>query len=110
VRILLPVETNMLWIDPEPLGFPLDVLRERAKRIGITLSGSRLVCHVQTSSAAVDDLLELVKTLKEEHAKEAQGGTKEELERWQGFAKGQWSGRVPKPVQKRLATTAYAAK
>lgn len=59
-------ETNMLWLDPSSLGYPITTLAERAKTRGITLGSNRVVVHHQVSREAVDDLIQLVADLKEE--------------------------------------------
>ncbi|GAA99456.1 uncharacterized protein L969DRAFT_86717 [Mixia osmundae IAM 14324] len=68
VRLIVPTETNMVWIDPTPLGFGLDVLDRRAADIDITLGGSRIVISFQTDEQAVTDLIDLVTRLKKEYA------------------------------------------
>ena len=57
-----------VFFDPAPVGVDYDelILRAAALADPIKLFGSRLVCHIQTTPAAVQDLLQLVRTLAEE--------------------------------------------
>ena len=59
---------HQVFFDATTLGISFSELVERAAQLPepITLGGSRLVVHIQTSDAAVDDLLDLVRTLAEE--------------------------------------------
>ncbi|KZT44513.1 hypothetical protein SISSUDRAFT_1012719 [Sistotremastrum suecicum HHB10207 ss-3] len=72
-EILSPAETCMVFYDPAPLGLEYAEILERAAKLPdpITLGGSRLVCHIQTSDQAVADFLALISQLKEE--KKAEG-------------------------------------
>jgi len=67
-NILSPAETCMVFFDPTPLGVDYDelILRAAALPDPIKFSGSRLVCHIQTSPEAVQDLLQLVRVVAEE--------------------------------------------
>ncbi|KAK4055903.1 OPT super [Microbotryomycetes sp. JL221] len=67
VQLLLPTETNMLWIDPQSIGFTIYELAERAKLNGITLGSNRVVVHFQVTRQAVNDLIALVQEMKEEY-------------------------------------------
>ena len=68
VRITAPVETSMVFMDPTPIDVSVAELVTRAAALAepIKLGGGRLVCHYQIERRAVDDLLALVRTLKEE--------------------------------------------
>jgi threonine aldolase len=57
-----------IFYDPSPLGLDCEEIAERASELPdpITLHGSRLVVHIQTSEDAIDDFLALVRTLAEE--------------------------------------------
>ncbi|EIW86520.1 hypothetical protein CONPUDRAFT_161254 [Coniophora puteana RWD-64-598 SS2] len=68
VDILSPAETCMLFYDPYPIGVEYWEIVERAAALlkPIKLTGSRLLLHIQTSPQAIEDFLELVRTLKEE--------------------------------------------
>lgn len=96
VRLVIPTETNMCWIDPTPLGFPLADLVARAKAQGITLGGSRLIVHFQISPEAVKDIIALVSEMKEEYKESAVPMDPLELAQSEAFAVGQWEG-VAKP-------------
>jgi hypothetical protein len=82
----------MLWIDPLPLGFDIWALVERAKAEGLRMGGSRLVIHIQTSQQACDDLVSLVKTMKEECAHAAEEMSEVEKVQNERFAVGDWGG------------------
>jgi len=64
-------ETCMVFYDPSPLGLEYPEIAERASQLAnpLTLGGSRLVLHIQTTDAAVDDFLALIRTLAEEKEK-----------------------------------------
>ena len=73
VKLLMPSDTNMVWIDTQSLGFSTAELTQRGLDLGngkkrMVLGGPRLVLHFQISKEAVDDLIELVGTMKEEYA------------------------------------------
>ena len=60
-----------VFYDPSPLGLEYDEIEDRARQLPepITLVGSRLVLHIQTSEVAVHDFLMLVQRLAEEKEK-----------------------------------------
>ncbi|GAA5890016.1 hypothetical protein JCM6882_009200 [Rhodosporidiobolus microsporus] len=103
-QLLLPVETNMLWLDPSSLGFSIGDLAQRAKTRGLTLGSNRIVVHLQITREAIDDLLAVVAELKEER----KGAEFEK--RWideeqnQRFAKGAYEGAIQPPIA-RLGTS-----
>jgi len=70
-RIVAPVDTCMIFYDPSPLGLRYDEILDRAAQLPepLILGGSRLVIHIQTDSRAIDDFLNLVRTLAEEKKK-----------------------------------------
>lgn len=74
IGILVPVETNMVFYDPEPIGLTIEQITEAAEsgkyceRLWLDSSySSRLVVHHQTSEKAIDDLLFVIHKLKEEN-------------------------------------------
>lgn len=72
-NLLFPTQTGMVWVDTSPLGFSAAELTRRGLDIDngrkrVILGGSRIVLHFQITDEAVDDLIELVKTMKEEYA------------------------------------------
>jgi len=71
VDITSRAETCMVFYDPTPLGLDFNEIADRASSLAepLVLGGSRLVVHIQTSEAAVDDLLSLIKQLAEEKRK-----------------------------------------
>ncbi|EPQ60932.1 hypothetical protein GLOTRDRAFT_32903 [Gloeophyllum trabeum ATCC 11539] len=68
VEITSPGETCMVFYDPSSVGVEYWEIVDRASKLPepIVVSGSRLVVHIQTSPAAVDDFLQLVRDLAEE--------------------------------------------
>jgi threonine aldolase len=70
-NILSRAETCMLFYDPSPVGVTYDEIADRASTLPepLFLGGSRLVIHIQTSDASVDDFLEVVRQLTEEKRK-----------------------------------------
>ncbi|TFK57439.1 hypothetical protein OE88DRAFT_1651156 [Heliocybe sulcata] len=71
VEITSPGETCMVFYDPSSVGVEFDEIVDRASKLPepIILAGSRLVVHIQTSPAAVEDFLKLVSELAEEKRK-----------------------------------------
>ncbi|TFL06422.1 pyridoxal phosphate-dependent transferase [Pterulicium gracile] len=61
-------ETCMVFYDPSPLGLEYGEIADRGAALPrpLILGGSRLVVHIQTSTEAAEDFLELIKTLAEE--------------------------------------------
>ncbi|GAA5893487.1 hypothetical protein JCM5296_007470 [Sporobolomyces johnsonii] len=102
-QLLLPVETNMLWLDPSSLGFPISTLAARAKPRGITLGSNRIVVHHQITREACDDLIALVRELKDEF-KDAEN--KRVIDQAQNlrFAQGTYEGQIQPPIA-RLGTS-----
>jgi threonine aldolase len=76
--ILSRAETCMIFYDPTPIGVTFDEIGDRGSALPepLFLGGSRLVVHIQTSEAAVDDFLKIVATLAAE--KKAAGFVKPE--------------------------------
>ncbi|PWY96975.1 hypothetical protein BCV70DRAFT_196364 [Testicularia cyperi] len=68
VRLTAPVETSMVFLDTSPIDIPVSELVSRAASLPapIKLGGGRMVVHYQIEKAAVDELLELIRTMKEE--------------------------------------------
>ncbi|THH19712.1 hypothetical protein EW146_g1479 [Bondarzewia mesenterica] len=60
-----------VFYDPSPLGLDYAEIAERGSQLPehLTLGGSRLVVHIQTTEQAVDDFLALIRTLAEEKRK-----------------------------------------
>lgn len=104
VKLLLPTETNMLWIDTTPLGFSLDQFAAKAAERGLRVGGSRIVIHFQASDLAVKELVEIVQSLKDEFASVAPGMDAEEQKRNVLFSQGKWEI-VPVPRVKRMGVT-----
>ncbi|KAG1825617.1 pyridoxal phosphate-dependent transferase [Suillus subaureus] len=67
VGILSPAETCMVFYDPSTIGVEYWEIIDHAAALPnpISLTGSRMVVHIQTSPEAVDDFLSLIRMLKE---------------------------------------------
>ncbi|KAJ3718285.1 pyridoxal phosphate-dependent transferase [Lentinula raphanica] len=71
VTILSPAETCMVFYDASSIGSNYDEIAERGAALSepLFLGGSRVVLHIQTSEAAVDDFINLIATIAEEKRK-----------------------------------------
>ncbi|KAF5368312.1 hypothetical protein D9758_002364 [Tetrapyrgos nigripes] len=71
VTILSPAETCMIFYDAPSIGTTYDEIAERALKLPepLFLGGSRVVTHIQTTEAAVDDFLKLIADIAEEKKK-----------------------------------------
>jgi threonine aldolase len=71
VTILSPAETCMVFYDAGSIGTTFDEIAERGLALPepLFLGGSRLVLHIQTTEAAVDDFINLIATIAEEKRK-----------------------------------------
>ncbi|KAF8078357.1 pyridoxal phosphate-dependent transferase [Lyophyllum atratum] len=67
-EITSKAETCMVFYDPSPIGLDVDEIAKNALALPepIFLGGSRLVVHIQTTDAAVDDFLTMVREMAEE--------------------------------------------
>lgn len=65
VTILSPAETCMIFYDASSIGATYDEIFERGRKLPepLILGGSRVVIHIQTSEAAVDDFLTLIRDI-----------------------------------------------
>uniref|UniRef100_A0A8H7YAX0 Aromatic amino acid beta-eliminating lyase/threonine aldolase domain-containing protein n=1 Tax=Psilocybe cubensis TaxID=181762 RepID=A0A8H7YAX0_PSICU len=97
-NILSRAETCMIFYDPSPLGVTYDEIGDRGSALPepLFLGGSRLVVHIQTSDAAVDDFLNIVRQLAEE--KKAAGFVRPEAQA-NGEIKDVYVRRVPKATK-----------
>ncbi len=86
---------RQIFYDPTPIGVTFDEIGDRGAALPepLFLGGSRLVVHIQTSEAAVDDFLGVVRALAEE--KRAAGFVKPEGQADSAF-KDVYVRRVPK--------------
>ncbi|KAI0252610.1 threonine aldolase [Lactifluus subvellereus] len=68
IEITVGAETCMVVYDPSSVGTTYAEIAERAENLPepLSLAGSRLVVHIQTTEQAVDDLLRVVGSLVEE--------------------------------------------
>ncbi|KAI0307578.1 pyridoxal phosphate-dependent transferase [Multifurca ochricompacta] len=68
VEITGSVETCMVFYNPSPIGTNYTEIAERAEQLPspLLLGGSRLVVHIQTSEQAIDDFLNVLRSLAEE--------------------------------------------
>ncbi|KAK4047383.1 OPT super [Microbotryomycetes sp. JL201] len=97
VQLLLPTETNMLWIDPQSIGFSIFELAARAKTRGITLGSNRVVVHFQITRQAVDDLIDVVREMKTEC--EGREAKQIDLDQNQRFATGTYKETATEAMQ-----------
>ncbi|RDB29659.1 putative low-specificity L-threonine aldolase [Hypsizygus marmoreus] len=76
VEVTSKADTCMVFYDAASVGLTYDEVAEKAGTLPepLFLGGSRLVVHIQTSEAAVDDFLALIKELAEQ--KKAEGFVK----------------------------------
>lgn len=93
----------MLWINPASIGFSIQELATRAKSRNITLGSNRVVVHFQVTRQAVDDLIELVREMRDE-CKDREGKLVIDEEQNQRFAKGTYEGVIQPPIA-RLGTS-----
>ena len=74
VYITTPCDTNMIFVEVSHLGFSTADLCEACASLQpypITLSSSRLVLHHQIADQTLDDFVEVIRSLKRQHSKEA---------------------------------------
>ncbi|TKA55930.1 hypothetical protein B0A53_01629 [Rhodotorula sp. CCFEE 5036] len=111
VALDLPTETQMVWIDPAPIGITMRQLKVAAReRKGITMwePRGRLVVHHQVDPQAVEDLIDLVRELRDENREGAEKWRSETGDeraeeirrRSRMYALGQWQGRVEGPPKR----------
>ncbi|BGP56562.1 hypothetical protein JCM8202_002078 [Rhodotorula sphaerocarpa] len=107
----LPTETQMVWIDPAPIGITMKQLKAAArerKAITVWEPRGRLVVHHQIDPQAVEDLIELVRELRDENVEGAKAweertGAKRAQEiraRSRMYAEGRWEGRIEGPPKR----------
>lgn len=88
--------------DTQPLGFSLQKLTKHAKETnGLTLGGTRVVVHVQTDPAAIDDIITAVRELKVPSAKQAKPDSFDREENAR-YARGQWTKPIARPRRVRI--------
>lgn len=111
VALDLPTETQMVWIDPAPIGITMRQLKVAAReRKGITMwePRGRLVVHHQVDPKAVEDLIDLVGELRDENRERAEKWRRETGDeraeeirrRSRMYALGQWQGRIEGPPKR----------
>lgn len=66
--ITILISNQQIFYDPSPVGVSFAEVGERASQLAqpLIINGSRLAIHIQTDPQAVDDLINIVKTLAEE--------------------------------------------
>lgn len=67
-EIFIPVETSMVFFDASPIGVTLQAVKDAAEERGIKVGSNRLVVHHQTAPLAVEELIDVVRGLKETSA------------------------------------------
>ncbi|GAA5991142.1 hypothetical protein JCM10908_006558 [Rhodotorula pacifica] len=111
VALDLPTETQMVWIDPAPIGITMRQLKVAAReRKGITMwePRGRLVVHHQIEPKAVEDFIDLVRELRDENLEGARrweeetgADRAEEIRRRSRmYAQGKWEGRIEGPPKR----------
>ena len=98
-KITVPCETNMVFFDPSALGFSQKQMFEHAsaKDLPIVLrGGTRMVLHHQTSPAAVETIIDLVRRMKEEFASQAVPLSTEDSAQSERFSQGLWDASAVK--------------
>ncbi|CDU22113.1 related to GLY1-L-threonine aldolase, low-specific [Sporisorium scitamineum] len=68
VRLTAPVETSMVFLDTSSIDIPISELVARAASlpVPIKLGGGRMVVHYQIEKQAIEDLLDLIRKMKQE--------------------------------------------
>jgi threonine aldolase len=81
-RLLVPTETNMVWLDLSSLNIRAPDMIQRAREMfpenPLTVGGARFVIHHQIEEKAIDDVLALLKTFKEDMVREGLTADKSE--------------------------------
>jgi len=79
-KIVAPVDTNMVFFDPTPLGLSIGQVCDALGKLPdpITLNANRCVIHHQTSESAIDDFVAEVKRLASEVPEEKRGKGKQD--------------------------------
>jgi threonine aldolase len=64
-KFVYPTETNMVWVDLSSLNIPLKDLQDAGAEMSppLVIRGARFVIHHQIVEAAIDDLLDVLRTL-----------------------------------------------
>ncbi|CAH7690616.1 pyridoxal phosphate-dependent transferase [Phakopsora pachyrhizi] len=73
VKVIIPVETNHVFIDTNPIGISSDELSKRAEEVNIRLGCSRIIVHIQIEPNAINDVISLVKKIKNEKTTKQNG-------------------------------------
>ncbi|GAA5879595.1 hypothetical protein JCM3774_004280 [Rhodotorula dairenensis] len=111
VALDLPTETQMVWIDPAPIGITMRQLKHAArdrKQITMWEPRGRLIVHHQVDPRAVEDLIDLVRELRNENLAGAEAWLRETgaeradeiRRRSRMYAQGRWEGRVQGPPRR----------
>ncbi|KAJ9114948.1 hypothetical protein QFC20_001323 [Naganishia adeliensis] len=73
-RLLVPTETNMVWLDLSSLNIRAPEMIKRGREMfpenPLTVGGARFVVHHQIEERAIDDVLALLRTFKEDMVRE----------------------------------------
>jgi threonine aldolase len=73
-RLLVPTETNMVWLDLSSLNIRAPEMIKRGREMypetPLTVGGARFVVHHQIEEQAIDDVLAMLKTFKEDMVRE----------------------------------------
>jgi len=60
-KVVLPVDTNTVWIDLEGRGVSVEIWQQVGEEMGVKLGGERIVCHFQNSAEAIKRLEAVMK-------------------------------------------------
>ncbi|KAJ9105513.1 hypothetical protein QFC21_001884 [Naganishia friedmannii] len=73
-RLLVPTETNMVWLDLSSLNIKAPEMIKRGREMfpenPLTVGGARFVVHHQIEEQAIDDVLALLETFKQDMVRE----------------------------------------
>jgi threonine aldolase len=81
--VMLPVETNAVWVDLKKRGVPEEVWQQVGEEYGLKLGGARVMCHYQHSERVIKKLEEVMREAcrrADEQRGSGSGNVKEDFE------------------------------